>query len=69
MDGFELLARLREDARWAALPVIVITSRLAARHRDRAAGLGARHYLGKPYAQDEMLKLVARYSVRPSLQH
>ncbi|MDZ5456454.1 response regulator [Azohydromonas lata] len=69
MDGFELLARLREDARWAALPVIVITSRLAARHRERAAGLGARHYLGKPYAQDEMLTLVARYSVRPSLPH
>ncbi|WP_157263542.1 response regulator [Azohydromonas aeria] len=64
LDGFDLLRRLRADARWSAIPVIVITSRLAARHRELAAALGVEHYLGKPYAQDEVLALVARYSGR-----
>jgi chemosensory pili system protein ChpA (sensor histidine kinase/response regulator) len=64
LDGFDLLHRLRADARWRDLPVIVITSRLAARHRELAAALGVEHYLGKPYAQDEVLALVARYSGR-----
>jgi chemosensory pili system protein ChpA (sensor histidine kinase/response regulator) len=62
LDGFDLLRRLRADPRWQALTVIVITSRLAARHRELAASLGVDHYLGKPYAQDELLALVARYS-------
>jgi chemosensory pili system protein ChpA (sensor histidine kinase/response regulator) len=62
LDGFDLLRRLRADPRWQALPVIVITSRLAVRHRELAASLGVEHYLGKPYAQDELLALVARYS-------
>jgi chemosensory pili system protein ChpA (sensor histidine kinase/response regulator) len=64
LDGFDLLRRLREEPRWAGLPAIVITSRLAARHRELAASLGIKHYLGKPYAQDELLSLVARYSGR-----
>lgn len=66
LDGFELLRRLRAEPRWQALPVIVITSRLASRHRELAASLGVEHYLGKPYAQEALLALVAGYS--PALQ-
>jgi chemosensory pili system protein ChpA (sensor histidine kinase/response regulator) len=64
MDGFDLVRNLRADARLAALPVIMITSRLAQKHRDYAAELGVNHYLGKPYAEDELLGLVARYARR-----
>ncbi len=62
MDGFDLMRNLRSDARLAALPVIMITSRIAQKHRDYAAELGVDHYLGKPYAEDELLSLVGRYA-------
>jgi chemosensory pili system protein ChpA (sensor histidine kinase/response regulator) len=62
MDGFDLVRNLRADARLADLPVIMITSRIAQRHRDYAAELGVDHYLGKPYSEEELLALVARYA-------
>ncbi|MBI3157513.1 MAG: Hpt domain-containing protein [Burkholderiales bacterium] len=62
MDGFDLVRNLRADDRLAALPVIMITSRIAQKHRDLAASLGVEHYLGKPYAEDELLALVARHA-------
>jgi chemosensory pili system protein ChpA (sensor histidine kinase/response regulator) len=64
MDGFDLVRNLRADARLAHLPVVMITSRIAQKHRDYAAELGVDHYLGKPYAEDELLGLVARYARR-----
>jgi chemosensory pili system protein ChpA (sensor histidine kinase/response regulator) len=62
MDGFDLVRNLRADARWRDLPVVMITSRIASKHRDHASDLGVNHYLGKPYAEDELLALVRRYT-------
>ena len=62
MDGFDLVRNLRADPRLADLPVIMITSRIAQKHRDYAAELGVQHFLGKPYSEDELLALVARYA-------
>ncbi|MEO7152505.1 MAG: response regulator, partial [Burkholderiaceae bacterium] len=62
MDGFDLLRNIRADARWKDLPVVMITSRIAQKHRDHAQELGADHYLGKPYSEDELLALVGRYT-------
>jgi chemosensory pili system protein ChpA (sensor histidine kinase/response regulator) len=61
MDGFDLVRNMRSDARLASLPVIMITSRIAQKHRDYAAQLGVNHYLGKPYSEEELLSLVGRY--------
>jgi chemosensory pili system protein ChpA (sensor histidine kinase/response regulator) len=62
MDGFDLVRNIRSDPRLAALPVIMITSRIAEKHREHARELGVDHYLGKPYAEDELLALVAHYT-------
>lgn len=59
MDGFELVRALRADPQLADLPVIMITSRIAERHRQVARELGVRHYLGKPYDESELLGLIA----------
>ena len=63
MDGFELLKRLRNESRTAGLPIIVITSRTADKHRDHALGLGANAFFGKPYQEDELLAQCARLLV------
>ncbi len=63
MDGFDLVRNIRADARWRSLPVIMITSRIAQKHREHAAELGVDHYLGKPYSEEDLLALVGRYTV------
>jgi chemosensory pili system protein ChpA (sensor histidine kinase/response regulator) len=62
MDGFDLVRNIRNDAALRDLPVIMITSRIAQKHRDYAAELGVDHYLGKPYAEEDLLALIARYT-------
>lgn len=61
MDGFDLVRNIRMDARLRDLPVIMITSRIAQKHREHARELGVDHYLGKPYPEDELLQLVRQY--------
>jgi chemosensory pili system protein ChpA (sensor histidine kinase/response regulator) len=62
MDGFDLVRNMRADKRLSELPVIMITSRIAQKHRDYAAELGVDHYLGKPYSEEDLLALIARYT-------
>lgn len=63
MDGFDLARNIRGDARLRDLPIIMITSRIAEKHREHAKELGVDHYLGKPYSEDELLALVRSYCV------
>ncbi|WP_313069784.1 response regulator [Melaminivora sp.] len=58
MDGFGLLGALRLDPALQAVPVLMVSSRTAPEHRERALALGAQHYLAKPYHEDELLALV-----------
>jgi len=62
MDGFDFVRNVRADPRFADLAVIMITSRIAQKHREYAASLGVDHYLGKPYSEEELLSLVGRYA-------
>ena len=68
MDGFDLVRNVRADPRLKGLPVVMITSRIAQKHRDYAAELGVDHYLGKPYSEEELLSLVSGY-VRAQAAH
>ena len=61
MDGFDLVRNIRADQRLKHLPIIMITSRTAEKHRNYAMEIGANHYLGKPYDEDELLRLVESY--------
>jgi chemosensory pili system protein ChpA (sensor histidine kinase/response regulator) len=55
MDGFELTRHVRADAALSSLPVIMISSRTADKHRNVARELGVNVFLGKPYQEDELL--------------
>jgi len=61
MDGFDLVRNIRADANLKDLPVVMITSRIAQKHRDYARELQVDHYLGKPYPEDELIALVRGY--------
>ncbi len=64
MDGFDLVRNMRADERLKSMPVIMITSRIAQKHRDYAAELGVNHYLGKPYSEEDLLALLGRYTTK-----
>ncbi len=55
MDGFELARHMRSTEGLADIPIIMITSRTGDKHRLHAAELGVRHYLGKPYQEEDLL--------------
>jgi chemosensory pili system protein ChpA (sensor histidine kinase/response regulator) len=61
MDGFDLVRNIRADRRLKDVPVIMITSRTAEKHRNHALEIGANDYLGKPYDEDDLLRLIARF--------
>jgi chemosensory pili system protein ChpA (sensor histidine kinase/response regulator) len=62
MDGFDLARNVRAEARTQAIPMIFISSRTAEKHRSQAAAVGVNAFLGKPYAEAELLQLVSKYS-------
>ncbi len=61
MDGFELLASIRNDATLHDLPVVMITSRTGTKHREKAESLGVNGYLGKPYSEAELMSTLSAW--------
>lgn len=55
MDGYELARHIRRSEGLRDLPIIMITSRTGAKHREYAMQLGVDRYLGKPYQESELL--------------
>jgi len=66
MDGFEFTKTLKADNRQSDIPIIMITSRTAEKHRSHAMELGVNEYLGKPYQDDQLLALIAKYAGKPA---
>jgi CheY-like chemotaxis protein len=55
MDGYELISTIRAQEQYKTLPLIVLTSRAASKHQQRAMQLGASSYVVKPYQDEELL--------------
>lgn len=60
MDGLELLSRMQKDPTLTTLPIAMLTSRGADRHRQMAYSLGARGYFTKPYLEEHLLDAAQR---------
>ncbi|MFO5472865.1 MAG: response regulator, partial [Dolichospermum sp.] len=59
-DGLELLSRIHQDDTLNHLPVAMLTSRGADKHRKMAVELGASGYFTKPYLEEALLEAAAR---------
>ncbi|MFN6489665.1 response regulator, partial [Nostoc sp. DedQUE03] len=59
-DGLELLSRIQKDSNLNHLPIAMLTSRGADKHRQIAAQLGASGYFTKPYLEEALLEAAAR---------
>jgi chemosensory pili system protein ChpA (sensor histidine kinase/response regulator) len=67
MDGFEFARNVRADEATRNIPIIMITSRTADKHRNHAIELGVNEYMGKPYQEEQLLALIKRYTSEAAL--
>jgi chemosensory pili system protein ChpA (sensor histidine kinase/response regulator) len=58
MTGYELMVQLRQSPTTRRIPVMVVTSRAGAKHRDRALKEGAAAFLTKPVQEDQLIAAV-----------
>ncbi|MFK8052242.1 MAG: Hpt domain-containing protein [Woeseiaceae bacterium] len=65
MDGFEFATHVRNDSRFAEIPIIMITSRTGEKHKARAIEIGVNDYLGKPYQDRELLQAMTSQLTGP----
>ena len=64
MDGFDLVRNIRSDSKLKHLPIVMITSRIAEKHRDLAMELGVNAYLGKPYSEEGLLTVLRQHTAK-----
>lgn len=62
MDGFDCARHIRENPKLSDVPIIMITSRTADKHRQRALSMGVNAYLGKPFKEEELLPLLTQFT-------
>ena len=55
LNGLELARRMKDIPLWAAIPVVMITSRTSAKHRAEGLKAGVDVYLTKPYQDADLL--------------
>jgi chemosensory pili system protein ChpA (sensor histidine kinase/response regulator) len=65
-NGYELLSHLRQDPQTRGIPVMVVTSRAGAKHRDRAIKEGASAFLTKPVQEDQFIAAVGKLIGSPA---
>jgi CheY-like chemotaxis protein/signal transduction histidine kinase/CHASE3 domain sensor protein len=58
MDGLDATRRIRQDPRWAKLPVIMLTAKAMPDDQERCLAAGANDYMAKPLDVDKLLSLV-----------
>ncbi|HEY3299360.1 MAG TPA: Hpt domain-containing protein [Methylophilaceae bacterium] len=69
MDGFELVRNIKADQRFLHVPLIMISSRTAQKHRQLAESLGVDLFLGKPVQEDVLIAQVANLIMRSKVTH
>ena len=58
MDGFALARNIRDDARTANTPLIMISSRTADKHQSLAKEIGVDAFFGKPVQDEDLVNMV-----------
>ncbi|MFZ9510995.1 MAG: response regulator, partial [Burkholderiaceae bacterium] len=65
MDGLTALRAMRADARWRAIPVLVLTGDVTVEQQQAALAAGAAAFLSKPMTREQLLAQVVRLGITP----
>lgn len=61
VDGFEVLSRIRRNAKTSTVPVIMLTAKKETSSIMQAQELRAEDYMTKPFDSAELLRSIRRY--------
>mgnify|MGYP003548321035 FL=1 len=64
LDGYQTCALIKKNPKFAATPVIMLSSKDGLFDRARGRMVGSDEYLTKPFTKDSLLKTVAAHAVR-----
>jgi DNA-binding response OmpR family regulator len=67
LSGFELCELLHQDARFAAVPIIIVSARDDAASKIKARQAGAEDYVTKPFDADELMQKIKELTSKRSL--
>jgi CheY-like chemotaxis protein len=59
MDGYEAIAKIRENARYGDIPIVALTVMASSSDRDKCMEVGASDYLTKPIEIDLLVSRIA----------
>jgi two-component system, sensor histidine kinase and response regulator len=59
LDGYGVLARIRQDVRFTSIPFLFLTARVGRDDMRKGMGLGADDYITKPFTRNELLQAIA----------
>lgn len=64
LDGYQTCALIKKNAKFAATPVIMLSSKDGLFDRARGRMVGSDEYLTKPFTKDGLLRTVAAHAAR-----
>lgn len=62
MDGYEATRRIRQNPRYADLPIIAVTANVMQGDRDDCLSAGMNDYVTKPYKREELKAAINRWA-------
>ena len=65
LDGYQTCAIIKRNARFAHLPVIMLSSKDGLFDKARGRMVGSQDYLTKPFTKDQLLQAVQSYRRQP----
>ena len=68
LDGFAVVRKLREDPRFAALPIVAVTAYAMQGDREKIMSSGFDGYLSKPVNSSSMVQELGRLLAPPNMR-
>jgi len=62
LDGYQTCAIIKRNARFANVPVIMLSSKDGVFDKARGRMVGSEDYLTKPFTKEQLLRAVAQYN-------
>ncbi|WP_137895132.1 response regulator [Ramlibacter sp. 2FC] len=68
LDGYQTCAIIKRNASFAAVPVIMLSSKDGVFDKARGRMVGSEHYLTKPFTKDQLLQAVRQFGAKHDAQ-
>lgn len=63
LDGYQTCAIIKRNAKYAKVPIVMLSSKDGVFDKARGRMVGAQDYLTKPFTKDQLLKAVEQFGV------